>query len=230
MEPNSRLPGSSLVVASVLLIGLCVLGGLAIGAVGAQETVDISLQPADAAVEEHGESDIAVVIEGADDGVSAFDISVDIGDTDVATLTNVSVVGDPFFDQNTRVSDDGSNARIEAAMGENTFEPADQVVIGYLTVEGLTVDESTELTIRDDIIVSDNSPAEYAIGDWHGATVSVVEAGTLDDSDDDLPRPNGSEDDDGFGPGFGPLVAMLGAIGALGYSVYRTSSASDQRE
>jgi PGF-CTERM protein len=208
-----------LATAGAVLFGLAVLSMAATGAVAAQE-VDISIQPAESELPAGEETAFLVVVEDADSGIDGYELNVTLSDAAVAEITAVNTTGDPPFDL-TGVRDDGAGVSFEAAMGDSGFEPADEVVIGEVTVVGTTPGASATLTVSADAAVAGANNTQYSVDELHSATVDVVETapgdGDDEESDDDQ---SGEGDDsvdseDGSGPGFG-IVSALAALLAVG--------------
>jgi hypothetical protein len=184
---------------------------LASGAVAAQE-VDITVQPEEGEVEPDGQLTFEVVVAGASDGVGAHDIEVSLADGDVAEITDVAFVKEPLpLQTEAEVRDGGTTAVGVAAMGDNTYSSGD-VAILEVTVEGQTLNRSTELTVAEGSAVADSGGGQYTVGSFESATVSVVES------------PSNDGGNDGLGPGFGVLAALaaLAGAGSLRYALGRT--------
>jgi PGF-CTERM protein len=183
---------------------VCCLGVLlavASGAVAGQE-VDISIEPSDVEVAPDEVTTVEVVVDGAGNGVGAHNITVTLADGDVAEITDVTFVKDPLPVQNrAEVTNGGTTAIGVAAMGGNTYSGGNSAVL-EVTIRGTTLGESTELTIAESVAVGDESANEYTVDERTGATVSVVE------------NPSSDNSSDGSGPGFGILVALAALAGA----------------
>ena len=244
-------------VAAVLL-SLLLLASFAVGSVSAQEEVDISLQPSEGEVEPGEETTVAVVVEGPTSGIATYDITVDVSDPAVATITELTLTDEPGL-PHAEITDDGATAELIAAMLGEPHPGDDEITIAELTVQGVT-DGETMLNIRDEIILTDSDNAPYVIGDLSGMRLDVGESaangddtddehqngvadgtngdGTTDDdgatdtdrtddgATDDDTTDDGTDDtvpdtgdDDGFGPGFGVIVAIttLCVAGYLGW-------------
>ena len=214
------------ICAVLLLVG-------ATGAVAGQESVDVSIQPANETVEPGAETTLEVVVEGASSGVGAHDFEISLSNSDAANITGIEPVNEPGPVSQIRVTDGGASAEAVAAMGNNVYEAADEIPILELTVEGVTADAATDLnfTGRTDI-----GPAEggtYSAISTTGGTLSVeapsddggengtdggtgddaTDDGTGDDSTDDENGDNGTDGGgDGSGPGFGLLAGVTAVL------------------
>lgn len=220
-----------LVSLTAVLCGLALLTLAASGGAVAQE-VDISLQPQETDVGASEETTLSVVVKGADSGVGAYELEIGARDSAV-TITNATLTGDPPI-PHTEIADDGSAVILIAAMGlpENAHQPADEITIAEVTVEGQTVGESTEFFFGGGLEVGpiDTTSGGYNISGVSNATVTVIEEnsnGDADDSetngDDSDTGGNGSDtnDDDGSGPGIGIAGAVVALLGAVMVSRWR---------
>jgi len=99
------------------------------------------------------------------------------------------------------VRNNGTTATGVAAMGDNTYGGGDPAIL-ELTIEGKTLNASTELSVAGGSAVSDPGAGQYSVGSFGTATVSVVE------------NPSNNAGDDGLGPGFGILGALVALVGA----------------
>lgn len=189
---------------------VCCLGVLLAVVSGgvAGQGVEISIEPTDVEVAPDEVTTVEVVVNGAGNGVGAHNITVTLADGDVAEITDVTFVKDPLPVQNqAEVTNGGTTAVGVAAMGGNSYGGSNSAVL-ELTLRGTTLGESTELTIAQSTTIGDASGSEYPVDNRTGATVSVVENPSNDDSSD------------GSGPGFGVLVALaaLAGVGSLRYA------------
>lgn len=197
---------------ALVVLCLVALAVAASGHVAAQDSVDISLQPADGEVEAGGQTTFEVVVEGAGDGVGAHDLEIRLADSAVAEITDVETINEPSqFGTQVEVTDNGTTAVARAALGNNAYDAAPEITVLELTVEGTALNESTELTFADGAAVGPEGGGQYATGSAEGATLDVVEEVT------------GSSDDgsDGSGPGFGFAGALVALLGG-GYLLSRT--------
>jgi len=235
-------PVAQVAVVVVCLVGLSVVAGTAVSA----DEVDLSFDPDQSEVSEGEEMTVELVVSGADDGIAVYDIAVRLTDGEAATLTDVTLTGDPQLDLSQRLDD--TTAAVVAVMGEGTHEPADEIAIAELTVRGEAAGESVELFVDGEVDIGLDEDNQYTVADRHNATIDIVDTGgdgddgTDDGGDDTGDGTNGADDgdggdgtngaddgdggddgDDGFGPGFGPVVALAGMLGA-GYLLGRPTA------
>ena len=167
-------------------LGLAALGPAVQPTAASQdEAVAVSVRPGERSVEPGTEATFDVVVENAVNGISAVSVELSVSDADVATPTDVELT------KETSLSDaefsDGAVA-VEAAMGDNTFDPAAEIVPMTVTVETQSLG-TTELRI-DTATFIDADNETYAVGQTTDATVTV-------DSGDERSGDDGEEQSDG---------------------------------
>lgn len=229
--PESAL-GLSVGVAAVLL-ALVVLPGMG-GVAAAQDAgaVDISIEPAESEVPADGNTTLALVVEGAENGVAAYEVNLTVSDPGAANITGLAPTEGPAFDFS-EILENGALGRFEVAMGPDIHEAAGEVVIAEFTVNGTTAGESVSLEFDTVAVAGDDDGAtvQYSLGTLNGATLAVSEPTPDDGSDDGNggsnddggedganggdDRSNGSESDGDGGDGFGPGFGVVGALVAL---------------
>jgi len=205
--PESAL-GLSVGVAAVLL-ALVVLPGMG-GVAAAQEggAVNVSIEPAESEVPADGNTTLALVVEGADNGVAAYDINLSVSDPRAARITELAPTDGPAFDFS-EILEDGALGRFEVAMGPDIHEAAAEIVIAEFTVGGITAGESVSIGFDAVAVAGDDNgtTVRYSPGTLDGATLAVAEP-TPDDGS------NGG--DDGSNDGGGDDGANGGDSGANG--------------
>lgn len=167
-------------------LGLAALGPAVQPTAASQdEAVAVSVRPGERSVEPGTEATFDVVVENAVSGISAVSVELSVSDADVATPTDVELT------KETSLSDaefsDGAVA-VEAAMGDNTFDPAAEIVPMTVTVKTQSPG-TTELRI-DTATFTDADNETYAVGQTTDATVTV-------DSGDERSGDDGEEQSDG---------------------------------
>ena len=167
-------------------LGLAALGPAVQPTAASQdEAVAVSVRPGERSVEPGTEATFDVVVENAVNGISAVSAELSVSDADVATPTDVELT------KETSLSDaefsDGA-VTVEAAMGDNTFDPAAEIVPMTVTVETQSPG-TTELRI-DTATFTDADNETYAVGQTTDATVTV-------DSGDERSGDDGEEQSDG---------------------------------
>ena len=236
---NGFRPLSGEWVARIVVVAVCLVGlSMGVTAASAQE-VDLSFDPGESEVVEGEETTVELVVSGAEDGIAVYDMTVRTTG-DGVVLTDVTLTGDPVLDLSQRVDD--TTAAVVAVMGEGAHEPADEIPIAELTVRGETAGESVELVVDGEVDIGLDEDNQYTVADRESATIDVVDTsdngaedgmnngeGGTDDGDgedgiDDGDGEDGIDDgDDGFGPGFGPLAALAGILGAGSLLAHRTA-------
>ncbi|PSP91992.1 hypothetical protein BRC87_01320 [Halobacteriales archaeon QS_4_66_20] len=167
-------------------LGLAALGPAVQPTAASQdEAVAVSVRPGERSVEPGTEATFDVVVEDAVNGISAVSAELSASDADVATPTDVELT------KETSLSDaefsDGA-VTVKAAMGDNTFDPAAEIVPMTVTVETQSPG-TTELRI-DTATFTDADNETYAVGQTTDATVTV-------DSGDERSGDDGEEQSDG---------------------------------
>ena len=119
-----------------------------------------------------------VIVDNADGGVGAGEMAIVVGDPDVATITDVTVMGSG--DEQIDIGENGSRADIQ-------YDSRDTYDSGYfpileVTVEGQSNGE-TSLSIEaangsDDVLLFDESGTTYNITETTGTTLNVGSVGT----------------------------------------------------
>lgn len=94
---------------------------------------------------------------GVTDGISSFDIQIDIGSTD-AMFTDYSLNKSGW--DNSRILDDGMTVSLEVALGDNTYGPAESHTIATVTAEGLEAG-TVDLSPRSDASILDENATQY---------------------------------------------------------------------
>lgn len=135
--------------------------------------VDVALTPADQTVGVGGETAYDIVVEGATDGISAYQGTIALDNTSVATVESYEHNYDPMFDD-TEVSDDRLN--LSAAMGDEPITGADEIVLGTVTLSGQTTG-TTAFTFGDNLEVAldDEEVTSYSLDKVTDGSLDVVE-------------------------------------------------------
>jgi hypothetical protein len=76
-----------------------------------------------------------VVVEGADAGVSAYELTVSIADTDTGAITNYSLASNQTTFDGTDLADDGSTVSFEVATGADPLSSGTRVSVATVDVE-----------------------------------------------------------------------------------------------
>ena len=234
MNANGTRVPESVLGLSVLLLALVVLTGTG-GVAAAQDggSVDISIEPAESEVPAGGNSTLALVVEGAENGVAAYEINLSVSNPGAARITALTPTEGPAFDFS-EILENGSLGRFEVAMGPDIHEAAEEIVIAEFTVDGLTAGESVAVEFDTPEIAGagdGGATVRYSLGSLDDATLTVSEPtpdngsgsdggdGGGDDGGDGGDGGNGNESSsedggggDGFGPGFGVVAALVALL------------------
>lgn len=168
---------------AILLLSLALLGVVATGGAAALEAneevdegaVSITLEPVEKDAPVDSEVTYDVVVEGADNGMNSYEITVDLDDIDTAEITDAELVdfGGPFG--SAEIADDGSSVLFEEAMGDGTDQT--EFTIGEMTVSTGEQEGTTELSVADDTVIADIDSQNYDI-ETTDSTLTVVEEPT----------------------------------------------------
>jgi signal recognition particle receptor subunit beta len=132
----------------------------------------VSVQPADATVDVGDTTTIDVVVDSAAGGVGAYNVTVSLSDSSVASITDVEFGGDPGLTETPVESDSTVTARAALADTDQTGS----VTILTVTVEGVT-DGTTDVTTQVNALGTE-AGVNYAVTDVTDATLTVGEGDT----------------------------------------------------
>ncbi|WP_134670172.1 PKD domain-containing protein [Halorussus marinus] len=137
----------------------------------------VGLSPADADVVAGGSGTIDVVVESADAGVGAYELTVSVDDAATASIAGVQTKNNPIF-QETTVAADGSSADITVVGADTSSTGA--VTVASVTLDGLEPGE-TDATLSVDEL-GDGQGEAYDVTATNGAAVTVtqVSVGSFD--------------------------------------------------
>ena len=154
------------------------------------------------------EGQFELTVGGPDSGTATFDVEID----DTASDTEITAGDDLSVTATVTNTGDG------AGTGDVRFE-VDGIESDRNTVN-LDLGETSTLEFTHATAVDQTDPLDVAVITADGeATLSV----SVRADDDGEPGANG-DDDDGFGPGFGPLVVLVGLIGLAARGVHNRSN------
>lgn len=161
------------VLGAVLLLSVASLGVATASSGDSPGEVDVSLEPANQTVETGEEAAYDIVVEGPTQGISAYMMTIELGNASVATVEAFEHAHSPAFDE-TNVTADGVS--VSAALGDNTIPAGEEVVLGTLTVSGQAAgvtdvaldDESVEITLDDEEVTP------YAVGTVTDGSLEVT--------------------------------------------------------
>lgn len=170
----SRRGGSGL---ALLVAVLVVTAGLPAPVVGASATT-VELSPTSQSIDAGNTTTYDVVVTNASGGVGAWDFTVSVPNASVATITNVSLNGDPG-ETDVAITDNGSTAEVKAALADTADSGA--VSVATITVTGAT--PGTTDLLLDVAAVGDEAGTNYEVTGTTDASMTV--AADDDDSGDD---------------------------------------------
>ena len=158
-------------------------------ATASETSVSLSPESSEAVVGDTETYD--VVVDNADGGVGAYELTVSLDDSSVASVTDLELGGGPDAKtQNVTFADDGSSVTVSAALA-NTSDTG-SVTISSVTVEGVA-EGSSDLSV-DVQALGDEEGDSYTVTDENGASISVVDIPPVGD----FPNPPTDPDGDGL--------------------------------
>ncbi len=166
--------------------GLVLAGALSVGTTAAATTTTVGLEPATQTVDAGDTTTIDIVVTTADDGVGAYNLTVALGNPDVAQLTSVSIPGEPAFDEVT-YTDSGDRVQMRV-VGLDTQDT------GAVSIATLTVQATGETTLSLDVAaVGDEEGNAYTISDTTAGQIDITSASSERPSDGDDTAPPSEE-------------------------------------
>ena len=135
-------------------------------------TSPVVVQPSDGSVDVGETTTFDVVVPNADGGVGAYNLTVGLSDSSVASITDVEFGGDPGLTETPVETDSTVTARAALADTADTGS----VTVLTVTVEGLA-DGTTDLTLDVNALGTEEG-INYAVPQATGATLTVGEGDT----------------------------------------------------
>ena len=127
---------------TVLLLAVLALGvfaGAASASVSTAETADngatVELRPTEETVSVGSETTTEVVVTGADNGIGAYDINIDLNNTK-ASIVDYEILSSSSSQplDNSSVAADNGSMLFSAALLDGNFEPSEEIVLGSVTL------------------------------------------------------------------------------------------------
>ncbi|RLM49534.1 right-handed parallel beta-helix repeat-containing protein [Halorubrum sp. Atlit-28R] len=130
------------------------------------------INPAAVTVEPTEQTSVGIQLEGARNGVTAYQFDLSVANSSVANISAINATNEAeFVDIN--VSDDGSAASVNVGMGDSPHEVNNPTVVKVT----LTTAELGETTLSlSDVTATDLDNEEYLQGETTGATITVSES------------------------------------------------------
>ncbi|WP_017342184.1 hypothetical protein [Halorubrum sp. T3] len=146
--------------ATAALLGLLLLTAATAPAAAATDT-SVRLAAAEEPTAVGETTTVAVVVESADGGVGAYDLTVAVEGPDVASVVDVAVAGGPGA-RDVEIAPDGSNASVRAALMDT--DDAGEVTVATVTVRGESVG-SADLAVSVETLGDERGRAYAVTGD-----------------------------------------------------------------
>ncbi len=162
-------------LATATLVGALLLTATAVPAVAATDT-PVRLVDEDEPTAVGETVTVPVVVDEAEGGVGAYNLTVAVEDPDVATVVGAELAGDPGV-RDVEVAPDGSHVTVRAAL-MNTADVG-EVTVATITVAGEAAGE-TGLTVAVETL-GDEAGRPYAVTAEEGVSLAVEDdAGSTD--------------------------------------------------
>jgi len=117
-------------------------------------------------------STLDLVVENAEGGIRSYAVTIEVPETDLLTVEDVTLAGDPV-QQSVDIRPDGSRATVEAGMGGNAHGAGD-VRIAEVTLH-TRGEGSVPVALPEVVVVDDAAAVPYDIASVDGAAVTVAE-------------------------------------------------------
>ncbi|NGM70777.1 hypothetical protein G6M89_17520 [Natronolimnobius sp. AArcel1] len=205
-----RRPRTQLVavlVAGVLVLSLTASIGLVQAVDELEETdgnsVEIAVVPPDD-LEPNESAPATVVVEGATEGISAYELTLSL-EGDAATVGDIEILAEGDSGPMTTIDHDDDEVSVGAALLEATHDPAEEIDIFEVELEGET-DGTATLAVDDVTELTDADVDRYEISATDTATVQVGDGN--DDGGETGLSASSPDDDDGFDSGTDPELDL----------------------
>jgi cytochrome c oxidase assembly protein Cox11 len=129
----------------------------------------VSVQPADASVDVGDTTTVDVVVDSAAGGVGAYNVTVGLSDSSVASITDVGFSGDPGLSE--RIVDTDSTVTVRAALADT--DQSGSVTILTVSLEGVA-DGTTDVTVDVNALGTEEG-VNYVVPQATGGTLTVGE-------------------------------------------------------
>lgn len=189
------------------LVGIAGFGFAALGpavqptTASDDHSVAVSVRPEERSVAPEATETFDVVVEGPTNGLSTVVVELSLSDAAVATVTDVELTKESMLSE---VEIDDGVVTVEAALGTNTFDPADEIVPITFTVEARS-SGSTEIRVEE-AQFDDLDGESYSVHQTTHATVRVDDEDENQDGDEEQggdEEQDGDEEQGGDGDGSG---------------------------
>ncbi|WP_169315620.1 malectin domain-containing carbohydrate-binding protein [Halogranum rubrum] len=164
----------AVVVMAVLLVVSAGASGVALAA-----STQIAITPASQSVSPGSTTTVDVVATAASEGVGSYEFTVSVDDTNVATITEIDLAGNPSTSvSSTSVASDGSSA--SAAVGFSDTSGTGEVVLATVTIEGQSAGDATLSIDGESVDIGTDDAEDYDIAGTLDATVTVTDSSAGD--------------------------------------------------
>ena len=154
--------------------------------------VDVAIEPPAQTVPPGETTQVDVTVDDVSGGVGAFNLSIGVSNTSVATITGATLGGDPDV-STVAVDSDNSTVDLTAAL-------ADTANTGMVTIATVRLSAERRGTSQVELAVTslgDESGETYEVASTTGGTITVAEADGIDVPIGDFDGPPTDPDEDG---------------------------------
>lgn len=137
--------------------------------------VELSIAPSTQQVSAGGVATFDVIVENADNGLGAYEFAVTVADTDTATVVAATETRSGGSGTDPGITGDGSQVEFNRALLDDSFAPAELIVIGSVDIlMDENADSATELSIQTSNL-GDLNGNGYTVNDTATATIELVD-------------------------------------------------------
>lgn len=168
-HPSRSELGVATIAILVMTVPLLTAGPVVVSAQDAG-TTSVSLETERASIEQGTTTKFDIVVDSVNGGVGAVDGTVELGNSDIGTITEVSLASSAELVE-TNISDNGTSAQFRGALMDTQNNGS--VTVGTVTVRGVAAGDTDVLLSIDS--VSDEAGTPYQIGATPDSSLTVTQ-------------------------------------------------------
>ena len=159
---------------TVVAVGFAALVALSVFAAGsalAAGTTDVEVSPNDQTVSIDETTTVDIVVTNADGGIGTYNFNLSLSDPSVASVTDISMKGNPIGGGSSNIATDGSSVSAQAGAADTTDQ-------GEVTVATVTLETDSQgttglnLTVKE---LADESAKSYTVESVSDGTLTAQE-------------------------------------------------------
>ncbi|AFK19814.1 UDP-sugar hydrolase / 5'-nucleotidase [Haloferax mediterranei ATCC 33500] len=151
------------------------------------QSVALAIGDSDGPVPLGDEREFEITASDVEQGIGAYEMTVTVGDAEVARITDVSFASEPGFSE-VHISENGTSADIAVAGAEASA--SDEQVLATVSVEGVTLNESTTLELTPTAGPYAQNGSSYGVSEIDNRQVTV-EPGDVTGNGQKMADPDG---------------------------------------